>query len=148
MWCSSVHVLSREKTVSQASSSQVGLNGPARRFELIAPATHDHPGLAVGRMIDAFGRSLGRPLHPFAAVVFDAAACLAPLRPNVTTVARSLNCSVRTLEREFVARELPPPLRLVVLARWLALAHRPMPLRPQTRTMAMECGFSSTQDFC
>jgi AraC-like DNA-binding protein len=134
--------------VSKAAATPVVAMGSARPSELVAAASRDHPGVGVRLVIDAFGRSFGRHLHPLAAVVCDAAARVAPLRPNVTTVARALSCSARTLEREFMARELPPPHRLVVLARWLAVAHGWLPFRAQTRMMAREFGFTSTQAFC
>ena len=132
----------------QTEPSRDIANGSARQFELRGPAWQDHPQSPAPLMIEAFGRSLRRPLDALAAVVFDAAALAAPMRPNVTTVARSLNRSARTLEREFALRELPPPHRLVVLARWLALAHGTALVGGQTRTTARVFGFSSTQDFC
>ncbi len=112
-----------------------------------SPAGYGQPSEAR-RIIDAFGPSIGHALHPFAAVVLDATARIAPLRPNVTMVARSLRRSTRTLEREFAAHELPPPHRLVVLARWLEVAQSLNPVQARTRATARAFGFSSTQDFC
>jgi len=98
----------------------------------------------AGEIDDRFAQQL----HPVALHLFRAAIGVALRRPNVTTVAMVLGCSPRQLQRVFASACLPPPQRLVMLARWLVVASlmtkRPTP----SRVIARALGFSSTQALC
>ena len=114
----------------------------------VRPPWHDGPLPAQVQMLDRLTDGSIGPLHPLAADVVRAVAQTAHPRPNVATVARALGCSVRELERRFARAELPPPLRLVVLTRWLVVARSMGVPGATTRQSARQSGFASSQAFC
>lgn len=91
---------------------------------------------------------LEEQLHPVARPVYRAAVLNASVRPNVDTVARTLGCSPRCLERRFAAATLPPPQRLVRTARWLPVVQTLAQPEYSTRTIARALGFPTTQALC
>ncbi|HEY9226749.1 MAG TPA: helix-turn-helix domain-containing protein, partial [Gemmatimonadaceae bacterium] len=93
-------------------------------------------------------RRLMEWLHPLCRFVFAVALEQAFRRPNVTTVARILACSARQLERRFDSAGLPPPHRLITLARWIPIADALARRSPSTKALSFALGFSSTQAFC
>jgi len=84
-------------------------------------------------------------LDPLAWDIYRFTVANALARPNVAAVSRHFACSPRQLERRFEQRLLPPPQRLVVLARWLpvveVLGSRSVP----TRDIAGALAFTVTQ---
>lgn len=87
-------------------------------------------------------------LHPAAFEVAECVYALALRRPNVTTVARAMGMTSRQLERKVSKGRLPPPLRLVVLVRWYAVARLVTHVRVRTSVAAKISGFSSIQAYC
>lgn len=64
-------------------------------------------------------------------------------RPNVSMVARWLGQSTRSLQRTFIAEQLPPPSGLIRLARWLAFARTADRIGASPRTLARLAGFTT-----
>jgi hypothetical protein len=95
----------------------------------------------------AIHENLSGRLDPLAAAVFSQVLARARYRPNASTIGRLFG-SLRQLERDFVNASLPPPGRLVVLARWLPVGHVLATNRVATRALAGALSFSSTQALC
>lgn len=103
---------------------------------------------SVSSLPDETRRRIEELLHPLCLKVYALVTEQAFSRPNVETVARALSCSSRQLERRFVDEGLPPPHRLVVLARWIPVSRSLANKTAATRSVARALGFASTQAFC
>jgi len=103
-----------------------------------------HPKNALG----VAGCNIKEWLHPLSGRVYDVAIERAFARPNVTSVARALSRSPRQLERLFEDAELPPPQRLVTLARWIPVAALLSTEGASTCEISRALRFASTQAFC
>ena len=93
-------------------------------------------------------RSIELLLHPLSLKVYTVVTASAFSRPNVDTVARALSWSSRQLERRFVDEGLPPPHRLVSLARWIPVSRALAEKGIAICALAHVLGFASTQAFC
>jgi len=88
-----------------------------------------------------------RQLHPLSLGVYRVVIQHAKSRPNVSQTATMLGCSSRHLQRMFEAALLPPPQRLVTIARWIPIARQLASEIDAPRTLAAQLRFSSPQAF-
>lgn len=86
-------------------------------------------------------------LDPICACIYQLALRHAYARPNVASVAGLLSCSPRHLERHFRCRNLPPPQRLIVLARWIPVSTALCSHRARPDQISSSLGFASSQAF-
>jgi AraC-like DNA-binding protein len=139
----------RKGELDQSRRDCCRLGTAARQRWRASPVTPNTDGpFTVSPLVGEAQQTAEELLHPLCLRVYTVATERAFSRPNIALVARALSWSTRHLERRFVDEGLPPPHRLVTLARWIPVSRTLANKATATSSVARALGFTSTRAFC